>query len=66
MTEEQHPQPLTRCGDPLRNLVVQADVLAFTLELAAALLENERPHLAALWRTKAEAARDAIHQMQKA
>jgi len=51
-------------ADPLRNLLVQADTLAFTLDLAAALLQHERPHLAALWRTKAEAARCAIRQMQ--
>jgi hypothetical protein len=65
MTEEQHPHSLVPCGDPLRNLVVQADTLAFTLDFAAALLENERPHLAALCRTKAQAARFAIHQVQK-
>ncbi|HET7682013.1 MAG TPA: hypothetical protein VFK79_17980 [Xanthobacteraceae bacterium] len=50
--------------DPLRDLVVQADTLAFTLDLAAALLEHERPHLAALWRRKAEAARRAIRTLQ--
>ena len=65
MSEEQHPHVLTPRGDPLRNLVVQADMLAFTLDFAAALLENERPHLAALWRMKAEAARSAIHRIQK-
>jgi hypothetical protein len=65
MTEEQHPPTLTRCGDPLRNLVVQADMLAFTVDFAASLLENERPHLAALWRRRAVAARSAIHQLQK-
>jgi hypothetical protein len=64
MTKEQnrHAPAL----DPLRNLVVQADTLAFTLDLAAALLQNERPHLAALWRAKADTARAAIQQIQKA
>ena len=49
---------------PLRDLVVQADTLAFTLDLAAMLLEKERPHLAALWRVKAEAARATIRKAQ--
>ena len=65
MTEEQGPNTPALGGDPLRNLVLQADALAFTLDLAAALLQSERPHLAALWRAKAEAGRAAINQMQK-
>jgi hypothetical protein len=44
----------------LQDLAVQIDTLAFTLDLAAALLQNDRPHLAALWRQKAEAARRVI------
>jgi hypothetical protein len=44
--------------------MVQADALAFTLDLAAALLEQERPLLAAAWRDKAEAARNAIRNAQ--
>lgn len=50
---------------PIRDLVVQADTLAFTLDLAATLLEKERPHLAALWREKAEAARATIRKAQE-
>ena len=52
------------CADRLRELMVQADALAFTLDLAAALLEQERPLLAAAWRDKAEAARNAIRNAQ--
>lgn len=65
MTERQNPHAPTPSRDALRDLVVQADTLAFTLDLAAALLQNERPHLAALWRTKAGIARAAIQQIQK-
>jgi hypothetical protein len=65
MTKEQNRHAPAPHGDPLRNLVVQADTLAFTLDLAAALLQKERPHLAALWRAKAETARAAIRQAQK-
>jgi hypothetical protein len=64
MTKGQNPHTPALRGDPLRNLVVQADTLAFTLDLAAALLQDERPHLAALWRAKADAARSVIRQMQ--
>ena len=65
MTKEQNQHAPGLHGDAFRNLVVQADTLAFTLDLAAALLQNERPHLAALWRAKAEMARAAIRQAQK-
>jgi len=41
----------------LQYLAAQVDTLAFTLDLAAVLLGNERPHLAALLREKADAAR---------
>jgi hypothetical protein len=50
--------------DPLRDLLVQADTLAFTLEIAAALLKSERPHLSEFWRARAEAARHAIRKAQ--
>jgi hypothetical protein len=65
MTERHNPLAPTLSRDALRDLVVQADTLAFTLDLAAALLQHERPHLAALWRAKAENARAAIRQTQK-
>jgi hypothetical protein len=65
MTKEQNRRAPALDEDPLGNLVVQADALAFTLDLAAALLQNERPHLAALWRAKAETARAVIRQTQK-
>jgi hypothetical protein len=64
MRNQPRQNTLAACADPLRDLVVQADTLAFTLDLAAALLEHERPHLAALWRGKAEAARRAIRKLQ--
>jgi hypothetical protein len=51
-------------SDPFRHLLVQADTLAFTLDLTAALLQNERPRLAALLREKAEAARSVIREVQ--
>lgn len=65
MTKEHNPHAPVLHDDSLHNLVVQADTLAFTLDLAAALLQNERPHLAALWRAKAETARAVIRQTQK-
>jgi hypothetical protein len=64
MRESQCHHPHAPHADPLHNLLLQADTLAFTLDLAAALLQHERPHLAALWRIKAEAARRAIRQVQ--
>ena len=51
-------------SDPLHHLMVQADTLAFSLDLAAALLQNERPHLAALLRGKAAVARSVIRAVQ--
>jgi hypothetical protein len=51
------------CADPLRELMVQADTLAFTLDLAAALIEQEHPLLATAWRDKAETARNTIHKL---
>ena len=49
----------------LQDLAVQIDTLAFTLDLAAVLLQNERPHLAALCRQKADAARRVIGRSKK-
>jgi hypothetical protein len=65
MTKEQIRRPPALHGDPIGNLVVQADTLAFTLDLAAAFLQNERPHLAAFWRAKAETARAVIRQIRE-
>lgn len=60
MSTERH-----QTATALQNLAVQIDTLAFTLDLAAALLQNERPHLAALWRQKADAARKVIGKVKK-
>jgi hypothetical protein len=63
MTKANRRAP-TLDADAFGNLVVQADTLAFTLDLAAALLQNECPHLAALWRAKVETARAVIRQIK--
>jgi hypothetical protein len=65
MTNEQNRPAPAPAGDSLRNLVVQADALAFTLDLAAAFLQNEHPNLAALWRAQAETARAVMRQAEK-